>query len=116
MTTTRSTPTIERAESDDQVGIGTTARNVAETAATTASDLAARVPEAAEAAREAVGEADRLLRSRSDDSLVLGGMLAAGFTGGLLIGGAHRLLVIVSLLPAIAIAAVLADRRGRSMS
>jgi hypothetical protein len=91
MTTTRSTPTIERAESDDQVGIGTTAR-------------------------EAVGEADRLLRSRSDDSLVLGGMLAAGFTGGLLIGGAHRLLVIVSLLPAIAIAAVLADRRGRSMS
>jgi hypothetical protein len=119
MTTTRPAPGHEldrvKDASDDGSGIGQTAKSVAQAASDAANDVAARIPEAADAARQAVGSADRMLRASSDDSLILGGLLAAGFAGGLLIGGAPRLLVIGALLPSIAIAAVLADRRGRGM-
>lgn len=119
--TTRTTDTIERTtieatETDEGAGLGHTARQVAGTAATAASDIMARLPDAADAARGAVDEADRLLRDRSEQSLALAGMLSAGLAGGLLIGGVHRWLVIASLVPSIVIAATLADRRGRATS
>jgi hypothetical protein len=124
MTTTRPNPTRSMTETgaptdvgdlDGSAGVGQTAREIAGAATSAVNDVAGRLPEAAEAARQAVGEADRLLRRSSDDSLMLSGLLTAGFAGGLLIGGAPRLLVIGALLPSIAIAAILADRRGRAL-
>lgn len=81
------------------------ARDAASTVSSVATDLTARLPEAA-------GEVDRIVRSGSDDTLRLATVAVVGFSIGLLAGGASRLLVLASLLPAGMMSVVLSGRRS----
>lgn len=80
------------------------ARDAASTVSSVATDLTA-LPEAA-------GEVDRIVRSGSDDTLRLATVAVVGFSIGLLAGGASRLLVLASLLPAGMMSVVLSGRRS----
>lgn len=99
-------------EGDGQ-GIGQTARQVAEGVAAAAGDVTARIPEVAQSARGAWEEADRIVHEGSDSTLQLVGAASVGFAVGLLVGGAHRLLVILSLIPAALIGITMVERMDR---
>jgi hypothetical protein len=95
-----------------------TTRDVADTVATVAGDVSARLPDAAAGTGKAFSDARRLAQTGSDDSLRLVGAMSVGFAVGLLVGGANRLLVIAALIPTGLIATTLAERmqdtgRGR---
>jgi hypothetical protein len=98
--------------------IAQTARQVAEGVAGAAGEVTARIPEVAQSARGAWEEADRMVHRGSDSTLQLVGAASVGFAVGLLVGGAHRLLVILSLIPAALIGATMVERmeRGESWS
>jgi len=89
-----------------------TARQVADTVANAASEASARLPEAASTTRDAFQEANRMVRSGSDETLKVVGALSLGFAGGLLIGGASRLLVIAALVPAALVGSEFVERRN----
>jgi hypothetical protein len=83
--------------------VAETVRSVADTVAGVAGDVGSRLPDAA-------SEATRLVRSGSDETLKLAGAVSIGLTLGLLIGGANRLLVLASLIPAGLIGSTLLER------
>lgn len=87
-----------------------TMRGVMDTVAATAGDVVARIPDAADGAREAIVEASRLVDRRSEHTLQLVGAASTGLAVGLLVGGAPRLLVVAALVPAAFIAASLMER------
>jgi hypothetical protein len=91
-------------------GIIRTARDVADTVAGVASDVSARVPEAAAGTSKALGDAGRLIQTGSDDTLKLAGAMSVGIALGLFVGGANRLLVLAALVPTGLIATTLAER------
>jgi hypothetical protein len=95
-----------------------TARGLASTVSEAASAAAPKITEAAGSTAEAVREADRAIRSTSDQGLGLIGALSLGSAIGLLVGGANRFLVALSLVPAIMVAKAIVDRmdeaNGRS--
>ena len=62
---------------------------------------------------DAVGDADRMLRASSDQTLGIIGSLSLGFVGGLLVSGASRLLIGAALAPALLVAAAAWDRLAR---
>jgi hypothetical protein len=103
---------------DEGQGIGQTARQVVGGVAGAAGEVTARIPEVAQTARGAWEEADRMVHRGSDSTLQLVGAASVGFAVGLLVGGAHRLLVILSLIPAALIGATMVERmeRGESWS
>ncbi len=112
MATTNATTertTSDRATSDDE-GLVQTARHMADTVAAAAGEATARIPEVARSTREAASEASRLVHSGSDATLRLVGATSIGFAVGLLVGGANRILVIASLLPAALIGATIVER------
>ncbi len=82
----------------------------AETVRSVAGSVAARVPEAASTTRDVLVEADRRLRTGSDQMLAIGAALSFGLAMGLLLGGAGRLLVAAALAPAAAMGLRLIDR------
>lgn len=96
----------------DDVQTGTTRQitDLADSVAGAAGDVSARIPEVAQGTREAFAEANRMVRGGSDQTLKLVGAGAVGFAVGLLVGGANRLLVVLSLIPASLIAATLMQR------
>ena len=79
-------------------------------AAAAASDAAAQVPAMADSARVALSDANRQLRTGSDEILIVGGALSFGFAMGLLFGGANRLLVAAAMLPAASIGLTILER------
>ncbi|MFL5727792.1 MAG: hypothetical protein ACJ765_05995 [Chloroflexota bacterium] len=85
-------------------------RDMANDVADKASAVAARLPEAAATTRSAVEEATRRMESGSDEALAVGASLSVGLALGLLIGGANRLLVVLTLVPATAMTFTLLDR------
>ena len=95
---------------DGGAGIGQTARQMAEGVAAVAGDVSTRIPEVAQTTRGAFEEANRMVHRGSDQTLQLVGALSIGFAVGLLVGGAHRLLVILSLIPAGLIGATIVER------
>lgn len=96
----------------DDVQTGTTRQinDLADSVAGAAGDMTARIPEVAQGTRDAIAEANRMVRGGSDRTLKLVGAGAVGFAVGLLVGGANRLLVVLSLIPASLIAATLMQR------
>ena len=88
-------------------GLGQTARQVAD-------NVASAIPEAAASTRDPLNEANRVVRSGSDSTLRVAAAIAIGFSLGLLVGGANRLLVILSLLPVALIGTTLAERMNRT--
>jgi hypothetical protein len=109
MTTTR-TATKDLDTSEAENGIMRTARDVADTVAGVASEVGARVPEAAAGTSKALGDAGRLIQTGSDDTLKLAGAMSVGIALGLFVGGANRLLVLAALVPTGLIATTLAER------
>jgi hypothetical protein len=91
-------------------GIKQTARDVADTVAGVAGEVGARFPDAAAGTSKALGDANRLIQTGSDDTLKLAGAMSVGLALGLLIGGANRLLVIAALVPTGLIATTLMER------
>jgi hypothetical protein len=87
-----------------------TAQRAADTVAGMAGEMTARFPEAASSTREAFDEANRMVRSGSDETLKVVGALSLGFATGLLVGGANRILVIAALAPAALIGSALIER------
>ena len=94
-------------DNDPMARLSTTARQAADTVAGAAGEVAARFPEAANTTRDALGEANRafqeanrMVRAGSDQTLKVVAAASLGFAGGLLIGGANRVLVVAALVPA----------------
>jgi hypothetical protein len=115
MTTTsndlsETTNSAELGEASSNGGPADTARAVAGNVANAAEQAVSRLPEATQTTRAAVEEASRAIQSGSDEMLVAGTTLSVGLALGLLLGGANRLLVILSLIPAAAMGFTLLDR------
>jgi len=102
---TTATKTIEPTTTDTREALTQHARDAAATVSTVATDLTARLPEVAT-------EVDRIVRSGSDDTLRLATAAVIGCSVGLLAGGAGRLVVLASLLPAVLMGVVLSGRRS----
>lgn len=101
----RSSTSIEEA--------GQAAARVVETLSGASAEAGERLTELAGGAGEAVLEAERTLRGSSDQTLTILGAFSVGLAAGTLVAGAHRLIVIASLLPALLIAVAVLDRRSR---
>jgi hypothetical protein len=86
------------------------ARQAADTVAAAAGEVTSHLPEAADSAREALLEANRRVRAGSDESLKIVGAMSLGFAGGLLLGGANRMVVLAALAPAALIGVTLTER------
>ena len=111
---TKSTTTT-KAKADDALettgnAIVRTTRDVADTVASVAGDVSARLPDAAAGTGRAFDDARKLVQSGSDDTLKLVGAMSVGFAVGLLVGGANRLLVIAALVPTGLIATTIVER------
>jgi hypothetical protein len=102
--------TKSRSTNGSDQGVAQTARQVADTVAGAAGEVGARLPEVASTTRDAFSEANRMVRSGSDETLKVAGSFSIGMAVGLLLGGANRLLVILALIPAGLIGATLVER------
>jgi hypothetical protein len=97
----------------DAVGrrrVADTARDLADTMSDAATRLSPRLSDAAASTAEAVRESDRMIRSTSDQGLVMIGALSIGTAIGLLVGGSNRFLVILSLVPAVMVGRTIVER------
>jgi hypothetical protein len=105
-------------ESSANGGPAQTAKAVAGNVGNVANEAVARLPEAGQATRQAVEEANKAIQGGSDEALMAGTTLSVGLALGLLLGGANRLLVILALIPAAAMGFTLLDRSqsGRGSS
>jgi len=101
------------AETSRSAAVGSTVSEAAGTVRGAAGEAVARLPEMTATARSAIEDANRQMRSGSDEMLSVGSVLSFGFAMGLLIGGASRLLVAVALIPAAAMGLTLMDRVSR---
>jgi hypothetical protein len=115
MATTR---TIDGTTSKSASGTAETSRtaavsDAAGTVRSAAEDAVSRLPDVAATTRLAIEDANRQMRSGSDEMLSVGSVLSFGFAMGLLIGGASRILVAVALVPAAAMGLTLMDRVSR---
>ena len=91
-----------------------TARGLASTVSDAASSAGPKITEAAGSTADAVREADRFIRSSSDQGLGMIGALSLGAAIGLLVGGANRFLVALSLVPAIMVAKTIVERMDQA--
>jgi hypothetical protein len=91
-------------------------RQAVDTVAGAAGEVTARIPEAAATTRDAIDEANRLVRQGSDDTLriVLG--TSVGLASGLFLGGAPRILVLAALIPAGLAGTALMERSDGSLT
>ncbi|CAN5602981.1 hypothetical protein BH20CHL7_BH20CHL7_10810 [soil metagenome] len=108
--TTDTTKTTNTARTGLSQSAKDVAQDVAQNVATTAGDVTARIPDIAQGTREAIAEANRMVHHGSDPTLRLVGAATIGFAAGLLVGGANRLLVIASLIPAALIGTTMVER------
>ena len=102
--------------STDDQGIAQTARNVADSVAGAAGEVTSRIPEVTQSTKDALNEANRMVHRGSDDTLRIIGAASIGFAVGLLVGGASRILVIASLVPAALIGATMVERMDQESS
>jgi hypothetical protein len=81
-----------------------------------ANEVAERLPEAWAGAQTAARDTQRALDTMSDENLILGTGFSLGLAVGLFFGGVNRLLALIALLPAAAMAATLAGRRSEGQA
>ena len=92
--------------------IGDTARDVAASVADAGRQLKDRAPEMMASSRTAIDDANRRLQGEPDEALWMGGTFSVGLGVGLFMAGAPRLLVLLAIAPALAVAATLVGRHG----
>jgi hypothetical protein len=107
MTTTRTR------NQDTGSDIAAGAEHLASTVAEVSTQAGERLTAMASSAGEVVRDAERGLRGSSDQTLGIVGGMALGFASGLLLAGANRLLVILSLLPLAEVALAAMERIDR---
>jgi hypothetical protein len=111
MATTTRKPTERPAESANDI-----IREALGTVSEAGAEVEGRLADAAAATEAGVRAANATLRDRSDLSLGLLGAFSVGMTTGLLLGGAHRLLIVASLIPAALVGGVVLERVDRPRS
>ncbi len=94
--------------------VGGAVSEAASSAKVAAGDAVSRLPEVAATTRSAIEDANRQIRSGSDEMLSVGSVLSFGFAMGLLVGGANRLLIAAALVPTAMMGLTLLDRSSRS--
>ena len=109
--TSTSTPASSRTTADES-DLGATAKGIASDVADRAVAAAQRLPDAASQTGAQIERANQLIQGESDEVLAVGTSLSLGLAMGLLLGGANRLLVVLALIPATAMAFTLFDRHG----
>ncbi len=112
-TTTETGPTDATDATSRRAVIGDTVADVASKVGSAANEAATRLPDVAMSTRSAIESADRSVQAASDDTLAAWSALSFGLAGGLLLGGANRLLVIIAMFPAAILTMVLFDRTSR---
>jgi len=105
MATTHAERTADRARE--------TARDVLQSLSGATGEVESQLGTAADAAGEGVHATSEALRRRSDATLAMLGAFSVGLTSGFLLGGAHRLLTMASLVPAALIGGVILERVDR---
>lgn len=115
-TTDTQSETRSAATSTEDQGIAQTARNVADSVAGAAGEVTSRIPEVTQSTKDVLTEANRMVHRGSDDTLRIIGAASIGFAVGLLVGGANRILVIASLVPAALIGATMVERMDQESS
>jgi len=101
-------------ESTRAAAVGGAVSDAAGTVRDVAADAAARLPEVAATTRAAIEDANRQMRGGSDEMLTVGSALSFGLAGGLLIGGAPRLIVVGALIPAVMMVLTMFNRSSRT--
>jgi hypothetical protein len=91
-------------------GVMSTAQDAADRVRTVASGVAEQLPGAMATAQSAATDTARTLDQMPNQALMLGAAFSLGLGAGLFITGSNRLLVLLSLAPAAAMAATLAGR------
>ncbi len=87
---------------------------VAGSLAGVAGDAVSKLPDAATSSRIAIDDANRQLQGGSDDMLAVGTAMSFGLGAGLLLGGAHRVLVAVAMVPVAMMGLTLLGRASRA--
>jgi hypothetical protein len=115
-TTTRSTTTRARgANGGDQTGNAEAVQAAVREVRNAIQGVGRSMPEAARVSRSAVSDLMRAVESGSDERVTAGVSLSLGLAIGMLIGGAPRLLIALTLAPVAIMGLALADRRmGRA--
>jgi hypothetical protein len=107
--TTESTTTRPTAEAEAE------ARNTVSVAADEVrgalQGVSRQVPQVARASRGAIDDLYRMIDGSSDERVTAGVTLSLGLAIGMLLGGANRLLIALSLIPVAITGFVMADRR-----
>jgi len=104
-TTNRSNPVATADE-----GTNDAATRLIDTIAEASAGAGQRLADAAGSAGDLVGDADRILRGSTDQTLGVIGALSLGFAGGLVVSGSNRLLIGIALTPVALVAAAAWDR------
>ena len=115
-TTTRSTTTRARgANGGDPTGNAEAVQAAVREVRNAIQGVGRSMPEAARVSRSAVSDLMRAVESGSDERVTAGVSLSLGLAIGMLIGGAPRLLIALTLAPVAIMGLALADRRmGRA--
>ena len=91
------------------------AQQAAERVVSVAGSAAERLPEAVGNAQRAADDTARALEQMPDRTLVLGTTFSLGVGTGLFLSGTNRVMVLLALMPAVAMAATLVARGERPM-
>jgi hypothetical protein len=107
-TTTRSSKSTTEADADARTTVAVAADQVRGAL----QGVSAQVPQVARASRGAIDDLYRMIDTSSDERVTAGVTLSLGLAIGMLLGGANRLLIALSLVPVAITGMVMADRRG----
>ncbi|HEX2626568.1 MAG TPA: hypothetical protein VHL56_06650 [Candidatus Limnocylindrales bacterium] len=108
--TTRSSKTTAEADGRDTVAVAASQVRGA------LQGVSQQVPQVARASRGAIDDLYRMIDTSSDERVTAGVTLSLGLAIGMLLGGANRLLIALSLIPVAITGFVMADRRGTGSS
>jgi hypothetical protein len=97
--------------SDQVNAVVSGAQQAADVARQTAERAAARLPDAVATARVTAHDTQAALEEMDDQALLAGTTFSLGLGIGLFVGGAHRLLVVAALVPAVAMLLTLLGRQ-----
>lgn len=101
-------------ESESGGGMSAGAQEAARKAREAAGTAAEKLPSAVASAQSAMNETARTLEEMPDQTLMLGTTFSLGLGVGMFLTGTNRLLVLLAMIPAAAMAATLFGRGNRS--
>jgi hypothetical protein len=111
-----STATVEQNGRKVADSVVSSAQDMADMAKTTYDRAAERLPDAVASAQTVARDAQRHLERAPNQGLIIGTSFSLGLGVGLFMSGANRLLVLLALAPAAAMAATLVAREEEPVS